>query len=135
MRTGYFLSPFDVEIREAPIPATKPGEVLVRIAACAICASDAGIIEGGNKNPGHEIAGIVEEVGDDVRDVKVGERVTLYWKLGCGECDYCIAGYDVHCLSPLFVLWNGYSEYVVVPADACLPLRSLWINCVHSAHR
>lgn len=122
MRTAYFRSPFDVEIRDVPTPVPNPDEVLIKIAACAICASDAGIIEGGNPNPGHEIAGVVEDVGSAVTDIRIGDRVTLYWKLGCGNCSYCEAGYDVHCNEPRYLAWNGYSEYITAPADACLPL-------------
>ncbi|HID08560.1 MAG TPA: hypothetical protein EYP10_15600, partial [Armatimonadetes bacterium] len=63
-----------------------------------------------------------KSIGSAVTDINIGDRVTLYWKLGCGECSYCKAGYDVHCNEPRYVAWNGYSEYVTAPADACLPL-------------
>ncbi|HID08333.1 MAG TPA: hypothetical protein EYP10_14425, partial [Armatimonadetes bacterium] len=78
MRTAYFHSPFDVEIHDVQTPVPDSNEVLIKVAACAICASDAGIIEGGNPNPGHEIAGVVEEVGSAVTDINIGDRVTLY---------------------------------------------------------
>ena len=117
-----FKTPFEVDIEEVPKPKPGPNEVLIRVMACAICASDAEIIRGGNPNPGHEIAGVVEEVGEGVKRVKAGDRVTIYWKLGCGECPYCRAGFDVHCERPRYLAWNGYGEYVVAHEEACLPL-------------
>jgi len=122
VRLARFRAPFDVEIVEVKAPKPGPEEVLIRVRACAICASDKAIIEGGNPNPGHEIAGEVVEVGGGVKDIKPGQRVTLYWKVGCGECGFCKEGWEVHCQSPRYLAWNGYADYILAHERACLPL-------------
>ena len=54
--------------------------------------------------------------------MSVGDRVTVLACIGCGRCPYCLAGYTVHCPDEFLSLWDGYSEFVCVRSDACLPL-------------
>jgi len=121
MRKAFFRSAVDVEVQEVQVPEPGEDEVLVEVKACAICASDeeAAAITG---NPGHEVAGVIRRVGKKVEAVVPGDEVTIYWRLGCGDCGACQRGYEVHCANPPFTLWGGYADYVVAPASACLPL-------------
>jgi len=120
-KKAYFRSIFEVDIKDEEMEAPKDDEVVVRVKACAICASDRGLWES-TGNPGHEVAGVVTDVGEGVTQVKPKDRVTVYWRLGCGSCNYCRRGYELYCQNIRFTLWGGYAEYVKVPVDACLPL-------------
>ena len=124
MRSAQFRSLFDVTIVDKPIPTPSTNEALVKVGVNAVCASDARYIEDGNPNPGHEAVGIVEEVGENVTNVHVGDRVVVLACIGCGNCGYCKTGYTVHCPNEFLSLWDGYSEFVCVRSDACLPLPS-----------
>ena len=84
---------------ELPVPRPGAGEVLVRVAACAVCRTDLHVVDGELPNPklplipGHEIVGHVEELGEGVDGFRIGERVGIPW-LGwtCGECNFCRSG-------------------------------------------
>ena len=79
--------------RELPVPKPGRGEVLVRIAACAVCRTDLHVVDGELPNPklplvpGHEIVGRIEDIGEGVARYRPGERVGIPW-LGwtCGQC-------------------------------------------------
>lgn len=122
MRSAQFRSLFDVAIVDKPTPTPARDEALVRVGVNAVCASDARYIAGGHPNPGHEAVGIVERVGENVTNVSVGDRVVVLACIGCGKCRYCKTGYTVHCPNEFLSLWDGYSEFVCVRSDACLPL-------------
>jgi len=120
-----------LEMQEIPIPAVGRGEILVRISAAGICHSDAHYRAG--KSPvrplpmtlGHEIAGVVEEIGEDVTDLNVGERVALHYLLSCGECYYCRIGSEQFCPQGSMLGHysdGGYAEYIVVPARNAVQL-------------
>jgi L-iditol 2-dehydrogenase len=87
-----------LEVADLPAPVPGPGEVLVRVAACGICGSDVHGYDGssGRRIPpivmGHEAAGMVEAVGEGVRDYAPGDRVTFDSTVYCGVCDYCRRG-------------------------------------------
>ena len=79
-----------------------PGEVAVQIEAAGLCYSDLSVIAGTIPFPtpvvlGHEGAGVVEEVGDAVRKVQVGDHVVLTTLGSCGLCDACDRGQPTHC--------------------------------------
>ena len=90
-------------VKQVPDPAIGPGEILVRVRACAVCGSDVRIYHHGNprvKPPqilGHEIAGDVVAVGAGVDKFKVGDRVATAADVPCGVCDYCRAGMGNDC--------------------------------------
>ena len=80
---------------ELPQPEPAPGQVLVRINACAVCRTDIHVVDGELPNPklplvpGHEIVGHVERLGQGVNQVRLGDRVGIPWLgLTCGECDF-----------------------------------------------
>lgn len=123
---------------DLPQPDVGPCEALVRVRACGVCHTDLHLAEGLFKTfgydpfplvPGHEIAGIVEEVGPEVTHLRSGDRVTVYWWHSCGRCRCCLAGEEESCLKGLAQMRatgltrnGGYAEWVSVPADCLVPL-------------
>jgi len=94
--------PVTVEIIEVPDPG--PGEVLVTVQACGVCHTDLHYREGAINDDfpfllGHEAAGIVEEVGDGVTNVAVGDFVVLNWRAVCGQCRSCLRGRPWYCFA------------------------------------
>ena len=89
-------------VEDIDIEPPHPGEVKVRIVAAAICHSDIHVIRGewGSEPPmvpGHEAAGIVEEVGENVTAAKVGDHVVVSLLRSCGSCLYCHTGHSHLC--------------------------------------
>ena len=121
-----------LEVVEAPTPAPGPDEVLVRVAACGICASDLHMMDGSLPvrtpppvTPGHEASGTIAGLGSGVSGWGEGDRVALYAGKPCGECTACRAGRLDGCLTPLTfgVDYDGaWADYCIVPAAACVRL-------------
>jgi D-arabinose 1-dehydrogenase-like Zn-dependent alcohol dehydrogenase len=117
-----------LELREREIPEPAPGEVRVRVEACGVCHSDSYAKEGlfpGVRYPvvpGHEVAGVVDAIGDGVQGWKVGERVGVGWFGGnCGYCEPCRRGDLIDCQNkpiPGVTADGGYAEYLVCRAAA-----------------
>lgn len=111
---------------DIPIPDIDRGEVLIRIAACGVCHSDLHIIDGDwsvdgfPKIPGHEVAGVVERVGSDVSDIRIGDHVGVPWVYStCGHCEACIVGDDPLCADKKvtgLMVPGGFGEYMKAPA-------------------
>jgi NADPH:quinone reductase-like Zn-dependent oxidoreductase len=118
--------------QDVPDPKIGPGQVLLRVRACALNHLDIFVREGipALNTPlpfwtGCDIAGEVAEVGPGVEDVRPGERVVVNPSLSCGRCEFCIAGDD--CLCPRYGIIGehvpgGLAEYVAVPAANLLRL-------------
>ncbi len=117
-----------LELREREIPEPEPGEVRVRVQACGVCHSDSYAMEGRFPGvtypvvPGHEVAGVVDAVGDGAHGWKAGERVGVGWFGGsCGYCEPCRRGDLVDCQNkpiPGVTADGGYAEYLVCRAGA-----------------
>jgi D-arabinose 1-dehydrogenase-like Zn-dependent alcohol dehydrogenase len=117
-----------IELVEREVPQPGFGEVLVRVQACGICHSDVFTKEGiwpgiqYPRVPGHEIAGVVEEVGAGISGWVSGQRVGVGWYGGhCGHCPACRRGDFINCEYlpiPGITYDGGYEEYMVAPADA-----------------
>src|SRR3954464_5122386 len=94
-------------LEERPDPSPDPGEIRVRVEACAVCRTDLHVIDGDLPDPklpiipGHEIVGTIDAVGEDVRGLAIGARVGVPW-LGytCGHCPYCASGRENLCDTP-----------------------------------
>ncbi|MBS3942248.1 MAG: zinc-binding dehydrogenase [Actinobacteria bacterium] len=124
--------PEDVRIDEVPVPTPAYGEVLVRVRACGICASDlhvvAGVTPHGPDLPqtlGHEPAGEIAALGDGVTDWQVGDRVAWVMSRPCGTCEYCRAGRENLCviMAVAGVDYDGVqAEYAVADARFLVPL-------------
>jgi propanol-preferring alcohol dehydrogenase len=120
-----------LEEREVPMPDIGSWDVLVRVKAAGICHSDAhyraGISPVGPLpiTPGHEVAGVVKEVGSQVTSVGVGDRVCLHYLVTCGNCYYCTLGSEQFCLEGSMIgkyRDGGYAEYIAVPARSAVHL-------------
>jgi D-arabinose 1-dehydrogenase-like Zn-dependent alcohol dehydrogenase len=117
-----------IELVEREVPQPGAGEVRVRVQACGVCHSDVFTKEGHwpgiqyPRVPGHEIAGIVDEVGAGVSGWVKGQRVGVGWYGGhCGHCPACRRGDFINCEYlpiPGISYDGGYEEYMVAPADA-----------------
>jgi propanol-preferring alcohol dehydrogenase len=126
--------------REAPRPG--PGQVLVDIAACAVCRTDLHVIDGDLPHPklplvpGHEIVGRVAAVGDGYVRFAVGDRVGIPW-LGhtCGTCGFCRSGRENLCDVPGFTGYQidgGYATHAIADARYCFRIPSAYDD-LHAA--
>ncbi len=123
-----FRSP--LEGVEVPRPVAGPGEVLVRVRACGVCATDLKLAAGRLTGlrlphiPGHEVAGEVVEVGPGVVHRGVGDRVTVSVYVTCGFCRMCRTGRENICQNLRGRIGmdrpGGFAEYVAVPAANCI---------------
>lgn len=114
-------TPEIVDVERLPCP---PHGVVVRVRATGVCRSDWHAWRGHDDSvqlphvPGHEFAGVVSEVGAEVRGHRVGERVTAPFVFACGSCPECLAGATQVCTrqeQPGFTLPGSYAEELVVP--------------------
>jgi len=127
-----FGGPEKLRLQDVPDRKAAPGEVLVRVRACALNHLDIFVREGipALKTPlpfwtGCDIAGDVAEVGPDVTGLRVGDRVCVNPNLTCGRCEFCIQGEDSLCVRYGIVgehLPGGLAELVAVSAENVLPL-------------
>lgn len=118
MKTAVWYSNHDIRIEEQPQPEPGPGEMLVKVAACGICGSD--VVEWYRLPraplvPGHEVAGDVAAVGENVTAFSVGDRVVIAPKLSCGECHYCQNGHHPQCTEVKERMPGGFADYILVP--------------------
>jgi D-arabinose 1-dehydrogenase-like Zn-dependent alcohol dehydrogenase len=120
----------DLRIEEVATPTPGPGEVLVRVQACGVCASDLHVVQGVTPGRvpltlGHEAAGAVAAVGDGVEGWLPGDRVLIPAGRVCGECAYCRIGRDNLCQRQqvLGVTTDGaQAEYALAPARMLAPV-------------
>jgi alcohol dehydrogenase len=110
-------------LRNMPDPTPEKGGVVIRIKATGLCLSDWHGWMGHDPDitpphvPGHELAGVIEAVGDDVVKWRPGDRVTLPFVCGCGTCPQCLSGNHQVCdrqFQPGFTHWGSFAEYVAV---------------------
>lgn len=119
----------NISLGEFPTPVLHAGEVKVAVEYCGICGSDYHKYAGkANTHPikypvplGHEISGIVAEVGEGVTQVKVGDRVTVDPNWSCGKCYFCQNGQPSFCENARGVV-KGMAEFVVSPVENVYPL-------------
>ena len=118
-----------LECADVPTPHPAAGQMLVRVAACAVCRTDLHVMAGELPKPklplilGHEIVGQIAEVGSKVKGFRIGERVGVPW-LGwtCGRCKFCRSGRENLCERARFTGYTidgGYAEYTVADARFC----------------
>jgi propanol-preferring alcohol dehydrogenase len=121
-----------LQLREVPKPKPARGQVLVRVATCAVCRTDLHVVDGELPDPklplipGHQIVGRVEEIGDDVEGFSIGDRVGIPW-LGWtdGDCIYCRSNRENLCDRARFTGYTidgGYAEFTVADARYCFHL-------------
>jgi len=112
-----------ISVRSVEDPRPSPTGVVLEVKACGICRSDWHGWMGNDPDiklphvPGHELAGVIAEVGSEVGNFKVGERVTLPFVCGCSECAQCTSGNQQICdrqFQPGFTAWGGFAEFVAI---------------------
>ena len=119
-------------------PEPGPGQVLVKVSACAVCRTDLHVVDGDLKEPklpivpGHEIVGHVVEAGEGTEGLASGDRVGIPW-LGwtCGRCPYCRSGQENLCTEARFTGYQidgGYAEYTVADARYCFPIHGAYTD-------
>ncbi len=128
MKAAVVYKKNDIRISEVPLPRAGRGEVIVKVRASGICATDVKILSGAGipaELPailGHEVAGTVLELGPgtDEAGLRLGQRVAVYPIAACGECIYCRQGRNSLCLSEHGLGHGddgGFAEYVRIPAE------------------
>lgn len=130
MKAAVLSAPKKLQIEDISDPAPDYGEVLVRVRATAICGTDISIFEGKTRVNcprvlGHESAGEVVELGENVKGLKVGDKVVLSPTSYCGDCPACMAGYTNICENGgLFGReFDGtYAEYVALAENRAFKL-------------
>ena len=120
MRVAMYYNNSDVRLEEVPKPEIGPGEILVKVISSGICGSDAMEWYRIKRAPlvlGHEIAGNIVEVGKNVRNLRVGQRVFVSHHVPCMKCRYCLNGHESTCdtLRKTNFYPGGFSEFVRVP--------------------
>ncbi|WP_193607847.1 zinc-binding dehydrogenase [Nocardioides lijunqiniae] len=126
MRIAVLRAPRSFEIEEVPVPQVRPDEVLVRVAVSGVCASELepwldGPPPGEERHPGHEVSGVVVELGADVTDLAVGDPVGV-WVTERGFAEY-VAVRAAHCFS----VGDGALEVALAEPVACA------VNAVEAA--
>lgn len=120
-----------LELHDVPLPNVGHDEVLVRIKAAGICHSDAhyraGIPRGDSLRLtlGHEVAGVVEAIGRNVKQLRIGQRVCLHYMATCGACEWCAKDNEQFCETGAMIGKSrdgGYAEFIVMPARSVFQL-------------
>jgi 2-desacetyl-2-hydroxyethyl bacteriochlorophyllide A dehydrogenase len=120
-----------LQLRDVPMPTVGSKDVLVQVMAAGICHSDAHYRSGLSPveplplTLGHEVAGVVAEVGTAVTRLNPGDRVCIHYMITCGDCEYCNQATEQFCISGQMIgkyRDGGYAEYIVVPARSVFVL-------------
>jgi threonine dehydrogenase-like Zn-dependent dehydrogenase len=126
MKAGVFFSENNLKVMEIEKPVPKSDEVLIKVMACGICGTDVHIFcgdEGCFPTPsgtvlGHEFSGIVEAVGENVKEIQIGDRVCVDPNKLCNECYYCKNGLGHFCEAMTGIgtgVNGGFAQYCAVP--------------------
>lgn len=120
MRVAMYYNNKDVRLEEMPKPRIGPDELLVRVMASGICGSDVLEWYRVNKVPlvlGHEIAGIIEEIGAGLTKYKKGDRIAASHHVPCNKCHYCLSGHQTACdtLRKTNFDPGGFAEFIRIP--------------------
>ncbi len=112
-----------VEVRNIPNPEVSNDSVIVKVEATGLCRSDWHGWMGHDADiilphvPGHELAGVISEIGSEIKNFKIGDRVTVPFVSGCGNCSECVSGNHQICdyqFQPGFTAWGSFAEYVEI---------------------
>ncbi len=121
-----------LRFEEVAVPQVGPNDVLVRVRACGIgltvvkLIATPGRVSSYPRIPGHEVAGVVAQVGSEVRSVKAGQRVTNHFYLSCGQCPQCRSGRETLCSNLRGNVGGacdgGYAEFILLPERNIVPV-------------
>jgi len=119
-------------LNSVAVPEPGPGDVRIKVLACGVCRTDLHIVEGDlelKKSPlipGHQVVGVVDQLGTNVTRFNPGDRVGVPWhRSSCTECGFCGKGLENLCDNARFNGYHangGFAEYMVAPADFIFPL-------------
>lgn len=135
MKVGAITDVGKSEIIEVEKPVPKPGEILVKIKACALCTTEQRVFRGITNPPkpymgGHEVSGVIAGLGDEmVEDWTIGQKVILRTFCSCGVCYYCKKGFNNQCVNLAKYrsrkkVYAGLAEYITVPEFQIFPFFS-----------
>jgi L-iditol 2-dehydrogenase len=126
MQAAVYRGVNDVRVETVPVPRIGPGEVLLQVMTCGVCGTDLKKIHTGSHSAprifGHETAGLIAAVGEGVYDFEIGDRVSVFHHVPCGDCYYCRkktfaqcpAYKNVGCTAGFEPSGGGFAEYVRV---------------------
>jgi len=125
MKAAQYLGPEKIVIKNIAKPKINPDEILMKTKSVGLCGTDLHIFKGGMNvhTPlvqGHEFSGVIAQVGDNVKDLKIGDRITAEHVIPCGECEYCLQGKPNLCSQAEVIglqRQGALAEYVAIPAD------------------
>jgi L-iditol 2-dehydrogenase len=120
MRVAMYYSNQDVRLEKMSTPQIAPGEILMRVEASGICGTDLLAWYRLHKAPlvlGHEVAGVVAAIGEDVEHYKEGDRICAAHHVPCNTCHYCLSGHHTVCdtLRQTNFDPGGFAEYIRLP--------------------
>jgi L-iditol 2-dehydrogenase len=123
MRACVFNAPGEVVVVDKPTPEAGRGEIVLRVAAAGLCHSDVRVFKGEKYAkpgviPGHEMSGVIAQVGDGVADWHEGDRVSLCPIIACGSCSFCRVGKRNRCVKRITLGYDedgALGEYVLIP--------------------
>ncbi|MDR3501806.1 MAG: zinc-dependent alcohol dehydrogenase family protein [Legionella sp.] len=118
--------------KEVAKPTPAPNQVLIKVSACGICRTDLHVVDGELTNPklplipGHQIVGTIEQLGSEVTEFQVGQRIGVPWLGGsCETCQFCLTGRENLCNRARFTGYQidgGFAEYCVANHGFCFPI-------------
>lgn len=121
-----------LRLAELPMPEPAESEVRLRVRACGVCRTDLHVVDGELHEPklplvpGHQIVGVIDGLGANVRGFRIGERVGVPWLGGsCGRCRYCTSEHENLCDLARYTGYQidgGFAEYCVADARYCFPI-------------
>jgi threonine dehydrogenase-like Zn-dependent dehydrogenase len=129
MLAGVYRHGLGLELMQRPIPRIGDGDVLLKVEACGVCGTDLRIVASGHRRIpvdaerilGHELSGVVADLGQQVAWPRVGMRVASAPNMGCGRCSACIRGQTQLCPEGTSLgvgMDGGFAEYMLIPASA-----------------
>jgi len=129
MLAAVYHGPNDLRVEQVPAPKINAGELLIKVLCASICGTDIRIFHGQHRMyspgtvriPGHEVVGIISEVGHELNGFQKGDRVFIAPNTGCGHCTQCVSGNNNLCANYAAIgvtLDGGFADYMRVPADS-----------------
>jgi len=133
MKALVYDKPESFAIKDIPIPDIAPNQVLIKVKACGVCKTDEHIHKGHfiskfPLTPGHEFAGTVEKIGNEVKGLKLGDKVACDNTILCGTCSYCKKDMPLYCknfYSMGVTGPGGFAQYAAVNGDKCFKFSSI----------
>src|SRR3954454_12238336 len=133
MKAVLYDAPRSYSVTDVPTPEAAPGEIRVKVDQIGVCGTDLHIHEGDFNAvfppiPGHELVGVVDQLGEGVTRFRVGEQVTVNPNVYCGHCSYCLSGRLILCANAKGYGSNFpgfFADYVTVPEDLVFSVDGL----------